>query len=359
MSKAKTDHTPPAHPNRRPIARLVFATCAALAAVALAACGSDESEDTEADSGSETATITVYSGREPELIEPMIDLYSETTGTEVEVRFGDSGPLAATLVEEADNAVADVFFSQDAGSLGVLNAAGLLEPLPEEILAEVDPAYRSGDGAWVGVTGRTRVIAHSSELDPAELPDSPLELTEPEWEGRVGWAPTNASLQGYVTALRLVEGEEVAREWLEGMVANDTQVYESNTPTRDAIAAGEIEVGLINHYYVAQAKAEDPDYPVEVFYPPEGLGSLINTAGVAVLNTSEQQEQALEFVEFMLGVEAQEFFAESSLEYPLAAGVEAADDLLPLSEVPAPEVDLSGIDDTQGTIELMRETGAL
>lgn len=342
---------------QRSPAWLIFAAGALAAALLAAACGSSS----EPGSGDEPETegITLYSGRIPGLIGPMIDRYEEITDTDVQVRFGDSGPLAATIAEEGDGAVADVFLAQDAGSLGVVDAAGLLEPLPEGLLAKVDDAYRADDGDWVGITARARVLAYNADFDPAQLPASPLDLTAPEWHGRVGWAPTNASLQGYVTALRLAEGDDVARAWLEGMVANDTQSYESNTPVRDAIAAGEIDVGLINHYYVAQAKAEDPEYPVEVYFQPEDLGSLVNVAGAGVLSTSDRKDEALDFIAFMLSREAQSYFAESSFEYPLAAGVEPVDDLRPLAEIPAPDIDLSAISDAAGTIELMQETGAL
>jgi iron(III) transport system substrate-binding protein len=334
------------------------AALAALALALLAGCGSG-GEPGSSDEP-ETEGITVYSGRIAPLIGPVIDIWEERTDTDVQVRFGDSAQLAATLVEEGDNSPADVFFSQDAGSLGAIDDEGLLEPLPDSIIDRVPPSFRADDGKWVGISARSRVIAYGPEVAEDELPDSPLELTEPEWEGRVGWAPTNASLQGYVTALRLVEGEDVAREWLEGMVANGTQVYESNVPVRDAIANGEIDAGLINHYYVAEAiEQEGPDYPVKVHFPPDDLGSLVNTTGVGVLGSTERREEALAFVRFLLGEQAQSYFAESSKEYPLAAGVEPAHDLTPLNRIPAPDVDLSNLDDVQGTLELMRETGAL
>jgi iron(III) transport system substrate-binding protein len=197
-------------------------------------------------------------------------------------------------------------------------------------------------------------------VDPADLPDSPLELTEPEWEGRVGWSPVNASLQAYVTALRETEGEDVARDFLEGMVANGAQPYDSNTAVRDAIAAGEVDVGLINHYYVAQAIAEEgPDYPVDVYFPPDDLGSLINVSGIGVLSSSDDPEGAQDLIEFLLSDQSQTFFSESSKEYPLAAGVQPAPELVPLDEIPAPPIDLGEISDLEGTLELMRETGAL
>lgn len=342
----------------KPVTRMLLAAALAAAlAIAIAACGSDDSDDGGADgatSGSDG--LTLYSGREEELVGPVI----EDFGRGIEVRYGDSAPLAATIIEEGDNSPADAFFSQDAGALGALSAEGRLEKLPERILEQVPAEFRAKDGTWVGVTGRARVIAYGPDVSRSELPDSPLELTEPEWKGRVGWAPANASLQAYVTALRVSEGDEVAREWLEGMVANDTQEFDSNTPIRDAIANGEIDVGLLNHYYVAQAQAEQgPDYPVKIEFPPQGLGSLVNVAGIGIPDSAENKREALDFVEYLLSDEAQTFFVEETKEYPLARGIEAAPELAPLRTIPSPEIDLSQISDLEGTLELMRETGAL
>lgn len=348
----------PNHPRHHPLRPLLAFAAMLVAALIVAACGSGS----EPGSGDEPETegITVYSGRIPPLIGPMIDLWEERTDTDVQVRFGDSATLAATLVEEGENSPADVFFSQDAGSLGAIDEAGLLAPLPPPILERVPARFRADDGNWVGTSARSRVIAYGPDVDPAELPDSPLELAEPQWEGRVGWAPTNASLQGYVTALRLVEGDDVAREWLEGMVANGTRAYDSNVPVRDAIANGEIDVGLINHYYVAEAIAEEgPDYPVDVHFPPDDLGSLVNTTGVGVLASSDRASESERFIRFLLGAEAQRYFAESSKEYPLVEGVEADPSLTPLAQIPSPDIDLSELSDLQGTLELMQETGAL
>lgn len=320
-------------------------------AAGVAGCGGSDGED---------ADLTMYSGRSPELIEPVIEDFEEASGLEVEIRSGDSAPLAGTIIEEGDGSPADVFLAQDAGSLGAVEAEGLLEPLPPKLLKRVDERFRSSEGGWVGVTGRARVIAYGPDVDEADLPDSPLGLTEPEWEGRVGWSPANASLQAYVTALRQVEGEDVARDWLEGMVANGVQSYESNTPLRDAIASGEVDVGLLNHYYVAQAVAEEgPDYPVDVYFPPDDLGSMVNVAGAGIVAGSDDPEGSRELIEFLLSRDAQTFFAESSKEYPLAAGVEPAPELVPLEDIPTEPIDLGEISDLEGTLELMRDTGAL
>ncbi len=326
-----------------------LASLAALAALlgGLAACGSDKE------------TLTLYSGRIAPIMGPAIDQHEAASGVDVQPRWGDSPALAATLVEEGRNSPADLFFAQDAGSLYAVEKQGLLMKLPADILAKVDKPYRSRTGAWVGVTGRSRVIAYGPDVKESELPDSPLELTDEKWKGRVGWAPTNASLQGYITALRIAGGEAVARRWLEGMVENDVQVYDSNIPVRDAIAEDEIDLGLINHYYVAEAKAEDPDYPVEVHFPPEDLGSLVNVAGVGVLASSKHKDRALAFVRQMLSTQTQRYFADSSKEYPLVSGVAPAEELTPIDEIPAPKIDLAKLGDLQGTLQLMRETGAL
>lgn len=321
-------------------------------ALGVAACGSDE----------EGGPVTVYSGREEELVAPLFEQYEEQTGNELEVRYGDSAELAATILEEGDNTPADVFFSQDAGALGALEKDGRFSELGEEIVGEVDERFRSGDGRWVGVSGRARVIAYDSrELSEPDLPDSVLDLTDPEWEGRVGWAPTNASFQAFVTALRLTEGDEAARKWLEEMEANGTESFESNSSIRDAIAAGEIEAGLINHYYVAQAQAEEGEnYPVEVHFTTGGdVGALVNVAGAGVLAESARQEAASEFVEFLLSPRAQRFFSEETKEYPLVDGVEADPAIVPLSEIESPQIDLSNLDDLQGTLALIERSGAL
>jgi iron(III) transport system substrate-binding protein len=322
-------------------------------------CGGTEEAESGDDAGPEG--ITVYSGRIAPLIGPAIDMHEAEVGKDVQVRFGDSAQLATTLIEEGDGSPADVFFSQDAGALEAVDAEGLLTELPRDILRGIPPRFRARDGHWIGVSARSRVVAYDSrELDEEDLPESVLDFTDPPWEGRVGWAPTNASLQAYVSALRATEGDDVARDWLEGMVANDAQPYESNTPVRDAIAAGEIDVGLINHYYVAQAKAEEgPDYPVEIYFPPGDLGSMVNVAGVGVLESSDRKEEAFDFIRFLLSADGQRYFVESSKEYPVVAGAGQPEGVPPLEELPSPDFDLAELADLEGTLALMQETGAL
>ena len=326
-----------------------------LSAVLLAAgCGGD---DGDAGSG---GSITVYSGREEELVAPLFEGFTEETGIEVDVRYGDSAELAATIAEEGDNSPADVFFAQDPGSLG--SVEGQLAELPEGTLGRVDERFRDGAGKWVGTSGRVRVIAYNTEaLSEDEVPDSVFELTDPRWKGKVGIAPTNASFQAFVTAMRETVGDERTRQWLEGMKANDAQVYERNTPIVEAVASEEIELGLVNHYYLALVKEEQPDAPVANKYlPGDDPGALVSTAGVAVLVSSDDREAGKRFVDYLLSEEGQRFYAEEAeeAEYPLVDGVEPKEGLPALDSLQGPEVELDSFgEQLEATLELLSETG--
>lgn len=343
-------------------------TAAALTAMFLgttavaAGCGQDGAGSGTGTSAGSGDALTVYSGRNAEFVEPLLDIYREQTGHDVEVRYGESAQMASTIVEEGENSPADVFFSQDAGALGAVDDEDLLERLPGSELDAVEPRYRADDGDWVGTSARARIIAFSTDrLTAEEVPGSVFDLTAPEWEGRIGWAPTNASLQAFLTAMRILDGDDAAEDWLRGMIANDTQVYADNIAVRDAIAAGDIDLGLINHYYVAQAYAEQgPDYPVGIKHPlGKDPGALINVAGAAVLSSSDQAEEAEQFIAFLLSKPAQRYFADQTKEYPLIGGVDADSALDPLSSLDSPKIDLSNLDDLRGTLALMQETGAL
>ena len=245
-----------------------------------------------------------------------IDMYEAEADRDVQVRFADTADLAATLIEEGDDSPADAYFAQEPGAIGAVEDAGVLAELPEDILDRVPPEYRDSGGRWVGVTGRARVMAYA-EVDPeSELPDSPLDLTDPEWTGRVGWARQRLAAAVRDRAAPRSTATTSPASGCEGMVANGAVDYPDNVSIRDAVANGEIDVGLINHYYVAQAvAAEGPDYPVKVYFPPEGLGSLLLLTSVGVLESSERKEEAFEFVRSLLSDEGQEFFTSTSKEY--------------------------------------------
>src|ERR671910_2677448 len=267
--------------------KVMVLAVAALLGVA-AGCGGDD------DAAGGDDKLVVYSGREEELVEPLFERFEEETGVDVEVRYGDSAELAATIAEEGENSPADVFFAQDPGSLGAVGQEGLLAEVPDDLLERVDERYRDPEHRWVGTSGRVRVIAYNTnELSEDEVPDSVLDLTDPKWKGKIGFPPTNASFQAFVTTLRLSAGEEQARKWLEGIKTNDPKLYEKNTPTVEAVAAGEIQLGLVNHYYLYLVKEEQPDAPVENKYlPGDDPGALVSVAGAGVLAGADHEEAA-------------------------------------------------------------------
>lgn len=158
-------------------------------------------------------TLTIYSGREEQLIGPLIEKAEKDLGIDIEVRYGDTAELAIALVEEGKNSRADLFFGQDAGALGALAKEKRTLTIPTSLLAKVEPQYRSSTGQWVGISGRARVIDYNTKLvKPSQLPTSVKQLTEPQWRNKVGWAPTNGSFQAFVTAMRLLEGDQKTLE---------------------------------------------------------------------------------------------------------------------------------------------------
>lgn len=338
--------------------------CGAVAMVvagvlAVAACGGS---DGAADDGSENATLTVYSGREQEIVEPLFQQFEEETGIDVEVRYGDSAELAATLAEEGDSSPADVFFAQDAGSLGAVAGEGLLATLSDASRDRVDAAYRDPDGRWVGTSGRVRVVAYNTEAVPeGDLPASILDFTDPKWKGRIGFPPTNASFQAFVSAMRLFLGDDATREWLDGIKATEPMLYESNSQVLEALAAGEIDVGLVNHYYLYLLKEEQPDAPVANHYLAAGdPGALVNVAGVGILESSENRDAAGQFVDFLLSDEGQRFYAERAeeAEYPLVAGIAPREGLPALDSLKGPDVQLGALGpELEATLQMLNEAG--
>ena len=307
--------------------------------------------------------VTVYSGRSQTLVHPLLEAFGEQTGVSIRVKYAGSSSTAATLLEEGDNTPADVVFMQDPGSLGTLADAGMLAQIPQKTLDKVDPRFRSPAGLWIGTSGRARTIIYNTEaIDPStDLPPSILDFTTPEWKGRVGWAPRNGSFQAFVTSLRLQVGEDAARAWLEGMRDNDAIDYPNNVTTVAAAAAGEVDVGFVNHYYLERFLEEHgPEFGARNHYIGNGdPGALVLVAGVGILAASENKDVAEEFVEFLLAAPAQNYFAQEIKEYPVSAGVEPEGDLPPLESLDPPEVDLGSLSDLEGTLKLLRETEVL
>ncbi|MBK9435912.1 MAG: iron ABC transporter substrate-binding protein [Micrococcales bacterium] len=332
----------------------------AVAVLGLSACGSG---DPATDQSTEAAELVVYSGRSEELVAPLIEQFEAASGVQAEVRYGDTAELAAQLLEEGDNSPADIFFAQDAGALQVIEDEGLATSLPADVVKKVPANFRSADDQWVGTSGRARVIVYNTDLVPAEeVPDTVFELVDPRWKGQVGIAPTNASFQAFVTAMRVSVGEERTKQWLEELIANDVQTFENNLAILDAVNAGTVELGLANHYYLFEKAAEVGAENLAVrnaAFQSGDPGNLVNVAGAAVLTSGADNAASEQFVDFLLSDEAQEYFAEETSEYPLVEGIAAREDLPPLSQIDGPDLTLDQLADLRGTQDLLIQVGLL
>ena len=345
-----------------------------LVATGLAACGSGSGEaagvETGGATGSETggaaggaaddAVLTVYSGRTENLIQPLLDSFAEETGVEVDVRYFDSADLALLIEQEGDRSPADVFISQSPGALGYLNGLGVLTELDGDVLDLVSEDFQAADGTWVGLSGRVRTLVYNTDLvTEADLPGSVFDLTDPAYAGKVALAPSNGSFQDFVTALRESEGDAPAQEWLGAMAENGSPAYSGNSAIVQAVAAGEVPMGLVNHYYNYRQLAEDPASPTaNHFFDAGDIGNLNIVTGVAVVKTTDDPELSNDFVEYVLGTEAQTFFSEETFEYPLVEGVEPGTDLPAIEDLGIARFDLDslggGLERTQ---ELIDEAG--
>lgn len=311
-----------------------------------------------------TETLTVYSGRNEQLIAPLLAQFTAETGVVVQVVYGDTAAIANQILEEGANSPADVYIAQDAGALGALSKAGVLSVLPSDITERVPSDFQSADGYWVGVSARARVLVYNPTQVEAlglALPTSLLDLTKPEYSGLVGWAPANASFQSNVTAMRLLLGEEVTAQWLADMVANGAVSFgSSNTNLNLAVANGEVVFGITNHYYMHNLKKETPDLNLEqATFAAGDAGSLVNIAGAGVLATSDQKGLAQRLVLYLLGNNAQTYFTQNTSEYPMVGRIETNPELIPLANFGLPELSLSDLDDLAGTLALIEASGAL
>ncbi|WP_311137691.1 extracellular solute-binding protein [Streptomyces sp. I6] len=260
-----------------------------------------------------------------------------------------------------DDTEAGLFLSQDAGALGALSKEGRLTPLPPTTLDKVAPNYRGSAGDWVGVSGRVRVLAYNSAKVTAP-PDSVHDLVKPEWKGKIGYAPANASFQAFVTGMRVLEGDEATRTWLKGLKANSPKAYESNLNVLDAVDSGEVSLGLLNHYYWYEKAAEKgaDKLRAKVHYLPKGdPGGLVNVAGVGLLKGADKQQSAYarKAADFLLSAESQRYFAEETKEYPLAAGAEQAEGVPPLDSLQPPQIDLGQLDSLKATLAMLQDVG--
>lgn len=327
-----------------------------LSVTVLAACKPSTDGTTET---AESRSLVIYSGRNESLVGPLLDRFEARTGIRTEVRYGGTSELAATLLEEGENSPADVFLSQDAAALGALSKAGRFAALSEAVLARVPAVYRSHRGDWVGISGRARTVVFEPERIAAEdLPQSLESLADPVFKGRFGVAPTNGSFQAHMAVLAAAGGREALDRTLAGIVRNEPRRYPKNSAIVEAVIAGEIDFGLVNHYYLWRSKSENPAVTAQNFFMPLGeASSFVNVAGVGVLARSLEAD---DLVDFLLSEEAQEYFAKETYEYPLVPGISPSVDLPPLLELSTPNVDFGQVADLlEETLQAINASGLI
>ncbi|MQF87343.1 MAG: iron ABC transporter substrate-binding protein [SAR202 cluster bacterium] len=345
--------------------KLLALISALVLAMATIACSSDPEivekiveveKVVEKDPGS----LVIYSGRKESLVGPIIEQFSDATGIKVDVKYGKSAAMAATLSEEGSNSPADVFYAQDPGALGSVES--MMQALPSATLEKVPGWAQDDEGKWVGVSGRARVLVYSpSRVNANDLPKDISELTDSKWKGRLGWAPTNGSLLTMITGMRKVWGEEKTADWIKGLLANDIKIYPKNTPQVQAVHDGEIDMGLVNHYYLYRFVTEaGEDFKARNYHiPSAGPGSLVMVSGASILKTAKNKDNAERFINFMISKVAQQYLAGQIFEYPLVEGVKTNRLLTPVENIKQPDIALSDLSDLAGTTELLRSLGAL
>jgi len=307
------------------------------------------------------AQLTLYSGRSKALVEPVIALFEKETGIKVNVRYGGTTQLAVAIMEEGARSPADVFWSQDAGALAALSGRQLLAKFSPAIHNSVEQQYRGTAGDWLATSGRARVLAYSNKIRTPDLPECIFDLTDSKWKGRIGWAPANASFQSFLSAMIEQHGEAGARDWVRNMKQNGAVSYINNNALIEAIAAGEIDLAITNHYYLFRFKAANANYPVEqIFFSDGDIGNLLNLSGVGILKTAKQKKEAEQFVRFLLSERAQIYFATQVYEYPVI-GLPAHLSTFSIQKEKQrfPVVKPEAANDLERTLQLLRHEGLL
>ncbi len=303
----------------------------ASAGLLLSACGSSHGG----------TAITLYNGQHEQTTAALVAAFEKQTGISVNVRSGDEATLGNQILQEGANSPADVFYTENTPVLEALREKGLLAPVSPSTLAAVPGRYDSAQGDWVGVSARVSVLVYNtSQIAPSQLPGSILELAEPRWKGKVGFAPSETDFQPLITAIVKLDGLATAESWLQGLHAN-SRIYPDNETVVAQVNNGESAVGLINHYYWYRLRAEIGQGAMHSalhYYDPGDPGNLVDVSGAAVLKSSSHQAAAQAFLAFLVSRAGQETIAHShSYEYPLRPGVSPAPGLRPFAQLePAP-----------------------
>ncbi|OBK72403.1 iron ABC transporter substrate-binding protein [Mycobacterium sp. 1274761.0] len=306
--------------------------------------------------------LLVYNAQHESLTKEWIDAFTKETGIKVTYRQGGDTELGNQLVAEGESSPADVFLTENSPAMAAVEKAGLFAELNSDTLDQVPAQFRPSTGKWTGVAARSTVFVYNTtKVQPDQLPKSILDLQQPAWKGRWGGAPAKADFQAIVSALLQLKGEAATAQWLAGMKAN-AKIYNDNIATMKAVNAGEVDGGIIYHYYWFrdQSKTKEGSGDTALHYfKNEDPGAFISLSGGGVLKSSKKADEAQKFIKFVTGKTGQEVLEKgTSFEYPVASNVPANPALPPLDSLQAPKVDPSTLD-AQKVTDLMTKAGLL
>lgn len=300
--------------------------------------------------------LTLYLGRgEGGLYEDVLDaIKKRNPKLKLNIRRGATAALANTLIAEAKAGVkrADLFWAVDTGAIGLMKEAGLAKPLPANISNLLKPGFQYSD--WTPISGRIRTLPyHTGHVDPSRIPDDVMALADSDL--KIGWAPAYASFQSFITAMRLLEGEQATIEWLRG-VSKHAKSYAGELGVVMGVERGEVDLGFANHYYTLRLKSGKPDAKVALAFSKNDAGCLVNASGIVALSDGDLPQQ---FIRYLLTKEVQSYLSSEAYEIPLVNGVAEPEGLLPISELSPPQVDLQQLADIRPTLQIMRKAGVL
>jgi iron(III) transport system substrate-binding protein len=337
----------------RPGWNRILAAVSSVAIVAgLTACSSSDDSD----------ELLIYNAQHESLTKEWIDAFTKETGIKVTYRQGGDTELGNQLIAEKDASPADVFLTENSPAMAAVEKAGLFADLDADTLKQVPAQYRPSTGKWTGVAARSTVFVYNkAKLQPDQLPKSMTDLETPAWKGRWGGAPAKADFQAIVAAYLQLKGEPATAQWLAGMKTNAV-IYNDNIATMKAVNAGEVDGGIIYHYYWFRDQASTKEGSGNTnlhYFKNQDPGAFVSLSGGGVLKSSKKQQEAQQFIKFVTGKAGQEVLENgTSFEYPVASGVPANTALPPLDSLQAPAVDPSTLD-AQKVADLMTKAGLL
>lgn len=339
--------------------RIKTAAAATAALLALSACGGSPAPGA---SGSVGDGIVVYNAQHENLTTAWVAAFTRETGIKVTLRNGDDLEMSNQLSEEGKNSPADVFLTENSPAMVRIGGAGLLAPVDQATLSQVPSGYRPSTGDWTGIAARSTVLAYNkTKLTPDQLPKSLMDLGDPAWKGRIGASTGGADFQAIISAMLELKGEDATRAWLEAAKTN-VKAYKDDTPVLAAVNSGEVDAGILYHYYsfVDQAQTGENSKNVELHYfKNQDPGEFVSVSGGAVLASSKKQAQAQQFLNFITGTTGQQVLqGGDSFEYTVGSDVPANPKLTPLNQLQAPAIDPAKLNSTKVT-DLMTQAGLL